>query len=49
MEKEVVRREELEKLDETQRAEEEKKFLDMQDKHKDHPKVHHPVCIVWVQ
>lgn len=42
MEKEVVRREELEKLDEAQRAEEEKKFQDMQQRHKDHPKVHHP-------
>lgn len=45
MEKEVVRREEMEKLDETHRAEEEKKFQNMQQKHKDHPKVHHPVCM----
>lgn len=43
MEKEVTRLEELNKLDEKERAEAEKKFQEMQQKHGDHPKLHHPV------
>ncbi|XP_078452908.1 nucleobindin-2-like isoform X3 [Lampetra planeri] len=40
--KEHERREFLKTLDEERRQEEEKRFLDMKQKHKDHPKVNHP-------
>ena len=43
MEKELLRRQQLEALNETARLEEEKKFEEMQKKHDDHPKLHHPV------
>lgn len=42
MEKELLRRQQLEALNETARLEEEKKFEEMQKKHDDHPKLHHP-------
>lgn len=43
MEKELERRERLKALDELQREKERKHFEEMQKKHRDHPKVHHPV------
>lgn len=43
MEKEVERLETLSKLDENERSEKEKKFMEMEKKHRDHPKLHHPV------
>jgi len=46
LEKEHLRRQELEKMDEKHRAEAEKKFDDMKKKHADHPKLHHPVSHV---
>ena len=43
MTKEHLRRERLKKLNEAERANEQKEFDEMQKKHKDHPKLHHPV------
>lgn len=45
IEKEGLRREKLKDMDEKKRQEEEKAFEDLQKKHKDHPKLHHPVGI----
>ncbi|CAD5121236.1 DgyrCDS9769 [Dimorphilus gyrociliatus] len=42
LEKETIRREKLKNLDENKRKEEEKAFEELQKKHKDHPKLHHP-------
>ena len=47
MEKEHLRREKLQALDEQKRLEEERKFQEMQKKRKDHPKLHHPVSCVF--
>ena len=47
MEKEYLRKEKLKNLDEQARAAEQAKYEEMQRKHKDHPKLHHPVsCYV---
>lgn len=46
LEKEHLRRKELDAMDKADRAEAEKKFDEMKKKHADHPKLHHPVC-VW--
>jgi len=43
LEKEHLRRKELERMDEKHRAEAEKKFDEQKKKHADHPKLHHPV------
>ena len=43
MTKEHLRRERLKKLNEAERAKEQNEFDEMQKKHKDHPKLHHPV------
>jgi len=43
LEKEHLRRKELEQMDEAKRAEAEKKFDAQKKKHADHPKLHHPV------
>jgi hypothetical protein len=48
MEKELLRRKELEELDANKRVEEEKKFAEAKKKHANHPEVHHPVCILSV-
>jgi len=45
MEKEHLRRKELDDMDESKRAEAEKKYEDLKKKHADHPKLHHPVCL----
>lgn len=45
IEKEGIRREKLKGMDEKKRHEEEKAFEELQKKHKDHPKLHHPVGI----
>ena len=47
MEKEYLRKEKLKNLDEQAKIAEQAKFEEMQRKHKDHPKLHHPVsyCI----
>jgi len=45
LEKEHLRRQELEELDEARRAEMERKHNEMRKKHADHPKLHHPVCL----
>jgi len=42
MEKELLRRKEMEVLDEQKRLEEQKKFEESQKRHKDHPKLHEP-------
>lgn len=42
IEKEGLRREKLKGMDEKKRHEEEKAFEELQKKHKDHPKLHHP-------
>lgn len=44
MEKEHERREKLKTLDKEQRDAEEKKQAELEQKHDNHPKVHHPVC-----
>lgn len=44
MEKEYLRQKELDELDANKRAEEEKKFAELKQKHAKHPDVHHPVC-----
>ena len=43
LEKEHLHKEKLASLDEKQRLEEQKKWDEMQEKHKKHPKLHHPV------
>jgi len=43
LEKEHLRRKELEQMDEVKRAEAEKKHDEQKKKHADHPKLHHPV------
>ena len=43
LEKEHLRRKELEKMDEEKRVEAEKKYDEMKKKHAEHPKLHHPV------
>ena len=45
MEKEHLRKKEMEQLDEAKRAEEQKKFEESKKKHANHPDVHHPVCV----
>ena len=45
LEKEHLRRQELEELDKAKRAEMERKHNEMRKKHADHPKLHHPVCL----
>ena len=45
MEKEHLRKKEMEQLDEAKKAEEQKKFEESKKKHANHPDVHHPVCI----
>ena len=48
MEKEYLRKDKLKNLDEQAKAAEQAKFEEMQQKHKDHPKLHHPVsCYVY--
>jgi len=42
MTKEHMRREKMKQMDETKRAEEQKKYESMQAKHKDHKKINHP-------
>jgi len=46
LEKEHLRRKELEEMDESKRAEAEKKHEEMKKKHAEHPKLHHPVSSV---
>jgi len=43
LEKEHLRRKELNEMDEAKRAEAERKHEEMRKKHSDHPKLHHPV------
>ena len=43
MEKEHLRRQQMEQLDEEKRLKVQKEFEEMQQKHKEHPKVNHPV------
>ena len=43
LEKEHLRRKELEQMDEDKRAEAEKNYDEMKKKHAEHPKLHHPV------
>lgn len=43
MEKEHERREHLKELPEEERKKEEQKYDELKKKHKDHPKLHHPV------
>lgn len=43
MEKEHERREHLKELPEEEKKKEEEKFEEMKKKHKEHPKIHHPV------
>ena len=43
MEKEHLRKKELETMDELARAEAERKHQEQEKKHDDHPKLHHPV------
>jgi len=46
MEKEHLRRQKMDKLDEAKRVEEEQKYEEMKKKHSDHPKLHHPVRLI---
>ena len=46
MEKEHLRREKLHAMDERHKREEEERYRELQKKHKDHPKLHHPVSRV---
>jgi nucleobindin len=46
MEKEHLRRKELEELDANKRAEEEKRLNELKQKHANHPRVHHPVSVI---
>ena len=47
MEKEYLRKEKLKNLDEQARLAEEAKYEEMKKKHKDHPKLHHPVSYIF--
>jgi len=46
MERKLEREERLKKMNEVERAAEQKKLDEMKRKHNDHPKVHHPVGLV---
>ena len=45
MAKEHERQEELKKLNEEERKKAEQQYEELEKKHKDHPKVHHPVSL----
>jgi len=49
LEKEHLRRKELEHMDKEKRVEAEKKYDEMKKKHADHPKLHHPVSGVGIK
>jgi len=49
MEKELLRKKQLEQMDADKKAEEEKKFEEAKKKHAKHPDVHHPVSIPFIE